>query len=271
MNNTFNKPINEIIKKRHSVRSYENTGIPKGVKEKLEAYLDEINNSVGPFGGKVKVKLVEKDDTNKAMKLGTYGVIKGANYYLAVAYKKSNYNLEDLGFLFERVILYCTSLGLGTVWLGGTFNKGNFAKAMELKEDEILPIVSPVGIEGGKKSILSRMFGSNTFKRKDFAQIFFNENFDTSLTYEEAKEYSEVLEMVRFAPSAMNKQPWRILKDGNIYHIYSEGKIEMSRIDIGICICHFYLAAKEKGLKGEIQVLSGKEDNKYKYVASWIE
>jgi nitroreductase len=270
MANTFNKPINEIIKKRHSVRSYENTGIPKDVKEKLEVYLDEINNSEGPFGGKVKIQLVQKDDTDKATKLGTYGVIKGANYYLAVAYKKSNYDLEDLGFLFEKVILYCTSLDLGTVWLGGTFNKGNFAKAMELKEDEKLPIVSPVGIEGGKKSILARMFGSNTFKRKDFAQIFFYENFDTPLMPEEAKEYSEVLEMARIAPSAMNKQPWRILKDGNAYHIYSEGKIEMSRIDIGICICHFYLAAKEKGLKGEIKVLSGREDNKYKYVASWI-
>jgi len=271
MANTFNEPICEIIKRRHSVRNYENTGISKETKEKLQAYLDEINNSEGPFGGKVKIQLVQKDDTDKAIKLGTYGVIKGANYYLAVAYKKSNYDLEDLGFLFEKVILYCTSLGLGTVWLGGTFNKGNFAKAMQLKEDEILEVVSPVGIEGGKKSILARMFGSNAFKRKDFAQIFFNENFDTSLTTEEAKEYNEVLEMVRLSPSAVNKQPWRILKKDNIYHIYSEGKSEISRIDIGICICHFYLSAKEKGLKGEIKVLSGKEDNKYKYVASWIE
>lgn len=271
MANTFNKPINEIIKKRHSVRNYENTGISNDVKEKLQAYLDEINNSEGPFGGKVKIQLIQKEDTDKAIKLGTYGVIKGANYYLAVAYKKSNYDLEDLGFLFEKVILHCTSLGLGTVWLGGTFNKGNFARVMQLKEDEMLPIVSPVGIEGGKKSILARMFGSNTFRRKDFAQIFFNENFDTSLTPEEAKEYNEVLEMVRLAPSAVNKQPWRILKEDNIYHIYSEGKSEISRIDIGICICHFCLSAKEKGLKGEIKVLSGKEDNKYKYVASWIE
>ena len=61
------------------------------------------------------------------------------------------------------------------------------------------------------------------------------------------------------------------LGQGNNYHIYSEGKIEISRIDIGICLCHFYLSAKEKGLKGEIHVLNGKEDNKYKYIASWIE
>ena len=76
--------------------------------------------------------------------------------------------------------------------------------------------------------------------------------------------------MVRIAPLAMNKQPWKILKEGNNYHIYSEGKSELSRIDIGICLCHFYLSAKEKGLKGEIKVLSCREDNKYKYVASWI-
>lgn len=270
MNNSFNKPINEIIKKRYSVRNYENTELSKEVKEKLQSYLDEVNTLEGPFAGKVRISLVQKNDTNKEIKLGTYGVIKGANYYLAVAYEKSNYALEDLGFLFEKVILYCTSLGLGTVWIGGTFNKGDFSKAMQLKDYETLPIVSPVGIEGGKKSILAKMFGSNKFKRKDFNQIFFNENFDTPLTYEEDKEYYEVLEMVRLAPSAMNKQPWRILKEGNNYHFYSEGKSEANRIDMGICMCHFYLTVKEKGLKGEFKVLSDKSDNKYKYVVSWI-
>jgi hypothetical protein len=270
MINTFNKPITEIIKLRNSVRSYENTELSKEVKEKLQTYLDEINNSEGVFGGKIRIKLVEKDNGDKEIKLGTYGVIKGAKYYLVVACEKSKYDLEDLGFLFEKVILYCTSLGLGTVWMGGTFNKGNFSKAMQLKENEIQPIISPVGIESGKKSILSKLMGSNALKRKEFNQIFFNEKFDTPLTYEEAKEYSEVLEMVRIAPSAMNKQPWRILKEGNNYHIYSDSKIEMGRIDIGICICHFSLVAKEKGLKGEIKVLSDKGHDKYKYVASWI-
>jgi nitroreductase len=267
----FNKPINEIIKSRHSVRSYENMELPKDKKEKLQAYLEEVNNSVGPFGGKVRIELIEKEDGDKEIKLGTYGVIRGAKYYLAVACEKGDFDLENLGFLFEKVVLYCTSLGLGTVWMGGTFNKSNFSKALKLKDNEVLPIVSPVGIESDKKSILSKIMGSNTLKRKEFNTIFFNENFDTPLTYEEAKEYSDVLEMVRLAPSAMNKQPWRILKEGNNYHIYSDSKIEMGRIDIGICLSHFVLAGEEKGLKGEIKVLSNRSDDKYKYVASWIE
>lgn len=269
MSNIFNKPISEIIKRRHSVRSYKNIELSKEILEKIHNYLNEINNSEGIFGGSARVELVQKHTEEKEVKLGTYGVIKGANYYLAVAYKDSDYALEDLGFLFEKVILYCTSLGLGTVWLGGTFNKSNFSKAIQLSEAEKLPIVAPVGIEEEKKSIIAKVFAGSSSKRKDFGQVFFNEKFDTPLTYEEAKDYSEVLEMVRIAPSAMNKQPWRILKEGNTYHIYSEGKSEISKIDIGICMCHFYLCAKEKGLKGEFKVLNNKTNDKYKYVASW--
>lgn len=270
MANRFNKPINTIIKNRHSVRSYENIELSAEVKEKLQAYLEEINQSEGIFGGRVRVELVQKQLGENEVKLGTYGVIKGANCYLAVAYKKSRYDLEDLGFLFEKVILFCTSLGLGTVWLGGTFSKGDFAKAIQLQENELLAIVAPVGIESEKKSIVAKIFGSTSSKRKDFSKLFFNENFDTPLTSESDRAYDEVLEMVRLAPSAMNKQPWRILKEGNQYHIYSEGKTDMSRIDIGICMCHFYLVAKEKGLQGEFKVIGGKSHDQYKYVVSWI-
>lgn len=260
----------EIIKMRHSVRSYNESGIPNDLLEKLQAYIKEINHTKGLFGGNIRIELVEKEALAKEVKLGTYGVIKGASHYLVVACKKSKYDLEDLGFLFEQVILYCTSIGLGTVWMGGTFQKSNFAKAIQLKDDEILPIVSPVGIESDKKSIVAKLFNQSNH-RKEFAEIFFNQDFNTPLTYEDAKEYKEVLEMVRLAPSAMNKQPWRIQKQGNNFHIFSDSKIEMSRVDMGICMCHFYLAAKEKNLNGEMKVLNMKNQNPYKYVASWIE
>lgn len=271
MDSIFNKPITEVIRERHSVRSYDNVEIPEELIQKLEKYINEMNNTKGIFGKGIRIKLIKSSYGDTEVKLGTYGIIKGAKYFLAVAYKKEDYSLEDLGFLFEKVILYCTSLGLGTVWIGGTFNKSNFAKAMDLKGDEALSIVSAVGIEGSKKSILAKMFGNNTNKRKDFSQIFFNGNFETPLNYEEAKAYGEVLEMVRLAPSAINKQPWRILKEGKDFHIYSNSKKEMNRIDMGICLCHFYLSAKEKGLNGEFKVLDNKDHKEYNYLISWIE
>jgi len=270
LNNTFNKSITDIIKDRHSVRTYKDVELSKDIIEKIETHLKEINNSEGIFGGKIRVNLIEKDDNDKETKLGTYGVIKGANYYLTAAYDKREMGLYDLGYLFEQVVLYCTSLNLGTVWLGGTFNKGKFAKAIDLKSNETLPIVSPVGIEAEKKTFIAKVFGTNTNKRKAFNEIFFKNNFDMPLTYEEAGDFGEVLENVRLAPSAVNKQPWRIVKENDNFHIYNEGKIEMSKIDMGIALCHFHLSAKEKGLKGEFKVLNEKDSDKFKYLVSWI-
>ena len=167
--------------------------------------------------------------------------------------------LIALGYSLEKVILYCTSLGLGTVWLGGTFNKGNFAKAVNLKENEILPIVSPVGYEGGKKSLFAKVVGKNTNKRNDFSQSFFNGDFNTPLTESDAGEFYEPLEMLRLAPSSINKQPWRV----------ADAKTS-TIIDMGIALCHFHLTTIENNLEGELKINDPKiENNNLTYVMSW--
>ena len=64
------------------------------------------------------------------------------------------------------------------------------------------------------------------------------------------------LEMVRLAPSAVNKQPWRVVLDKNGAHFYrkrskgfvSEAVGDMQKIDMGIALCHFALAAKENAI-----------------------
>ena len=268
MNNKFEKSVIESIKLRKSVRNYDNQTLSKEIIQKIENYINKIEN---PFNKEIRIKLIEKSEYNKEFKLGTYGVIKGANYFLAVACKNEDFSLEALGYTFEKLVLYCTSLGLGTVWLGGTFNKGEFLKAMNLTENEILPIVSPVGYEGGKKSFISRLIGNNNDKRKDFSEIFFNGSFNKGLSKEESGEYLEVLEMVRLAPSALNKQPWRILKDKNKFHFYMDYKNEMNKIDIGIAICHFHLTLQEKELDGRFEFdESNNIDSKFKYVISWV-
>lgn len=267
MNNKFEKSVVESIKLRKSVRNYEDRPLSKETIEKIENYINSIDN---PFNKKIRIKLIENNNHNQGFKLGTYGVIKGVRYFLTTSCNKEEFALEALGFTFEKLVLYCTSLGLGTVWLGGIFNKGEFSKAMNLTENETLPIVSPVGYEGGKKSIISRLIGNNNNKRKDFSEIFFNENFDKELSKEDAGEHLEVLEMVRLAPSALNKQPWRVLKDKNRFHFCLDYKNEMNKIDIGIALCHFYLTLEEKDLKGRFEFVEPSNiDSKFKYVITW--
>ena len=67
MNNTFNKSITEIIKARHSVRTYKDLELSKDIIEKIETYLKEINNSEGIFGSKIRVNLIQKYDNDKKL------------------------------------------------------------------------------------------------------------------------------------------------------------------------------------------------------------
>jgi len=98
--------------------------------------------------------------------------------------------------------------------------------------------------------------------------------------------YSGPLEMVRLGPSASNKQPWRIVKEGNAWHFYIQrtkgygnsfmfrllGLADLQRVDMGIAMSHFELTASELDLKGTWTVREpgiAKPDNLTEYTASW--
>ncbi len=83
-------------------------------------------------------------------------------------------------------------------------------------------------------------------------------------------EFTVVLEAVLQAPSAVNAQPWRIMKDGAAFHFYSAGKNDMNRTDMGIALCHFEVAAEEKGFAGEFKVLERGNEVELKYLVSWL-
>ncbi len=258
----------ENIMNRKSIRNYTGEPVHGAALEKLTAFINELNESAGIFGNKIRLQYIESNsDTGK---LGTYGVIKGARSFFAAACKKNAYYyMEDVGYQFEKLVLFATGLGLATVILGGTFSRGSFSRAIGLKEDEILPLVSPVGYAGGKKSLLGRMIKSKSGDRKPWSELFFDGDLHTPLS--ESDEFAAVLEAVRRAPSAINAQPWRIVRDGGAgYHFYSAGKIEMNRADMGIALCHFEIAAAEKGFTGQFQVLEQNNVENAKYLISFV-
>ena len=96
-------------------------------------------------------------------------------------------------------------------------------------------------------------------KRKPWEDIFFNNGWDTPLDKQTAGDYEIPLEMLRLAPSATNKQPWRIVKDKENYHFFLQraagydkmtSAADLQRIDMGIAMCHFEMTAKEQNLSG---------------------
>ncbi|BCJ94082.1 nitroreductase [Anaerocolumna cellulosilytica] len=276
----FNIPLAEVIKKRYSARTYSEKKLPQDIIDQIKDYMETLYN---PFQANLKFRYLQTKGTANSEKLGTYGMIKGASEYIGVSGEKSETVLEAVGYGFEKLILYLTSLGIGTCWLGGTFKKGEFAKAMEVKEGDIFPAITPIGYAAEKKRMTESLMRKvvKADKRIPWEVIFYNENFKTPLTKEEAGTYAEILEFVRLAPSASNKQPWRIVKNKEMFHFYEKRTpgysdkldYDIQRLDIGIAACHFDLGVQEKDLAGEFKRLHSpvaEVPELHQYIMSWV-
>lgn len=271
-------PVEKTIRARHSIRSYQEKPIPTEDILKIRSYMGELTN---PFSVEVSFHLLERHVTGDGEKLGTYGVIKGASHFMGASVAPYELGLEALGYSFEKLILYITSLGLGTCWLGGTFDRSAFASAMKLNPDDLFPVISPFGYAQEKKRMMESMmrFVAKSDQRQEWNALFFEEDFSHPLTQAAAGEYAFPLEMLRLAPSAVNKQPWRVVKSNGAYHFYKthsekESKlgIDIQRTDVGIAACHFHLAAQERNLTGHFTRLQQPflQAQEVDYLFSWV-
>ena len=251
----------ELIKKRRSVRTYKKIDFDGAFTEKINSMLKSYTE--GPFGNKVLFSLVEKKQAkdNHKIKLGTYGFISGARYFIASQVKNTlNANI-DVGYLLEQIILHLTAMDLGTCWLGGTFSRNDFSDILSSESDTIIPAITPVGYPADLMSVRENIirWGAKADSRKNWKELFFNDLMAIPLSKEEAGPYEIPLEMLRLAPSASNKQPWRIIKTDDAFHFYVKrtpgyGKIskgvDLQMIDMGIAMAHFELSCCELNLNG---------------------
>lgn len=273
-------PIEEAIAKRYSVRNYDEKEIEADKRKVMESFVDSLDN---PFGKKVNFHYLDSGEIKNGDKLGTYGVIKGAKHYLGTTIKSEPMALEALGYELEAVVLFLTHLGIGTCWLGGTFARKSFAKAMNVEENELFPIITPYGYAATKKHVKEILMRKiiKADHRKEWNQLFYKDDFQTQLTKKDAGYLEFPFEMIRLAPSASNKQPWRVLLKDNSCHFYEYKEpgysgnfpYDIQRIDMGIAAAHFDFAVKEKGLKGNFNITSQpelKSPENMEYVFSWV-
>ena len=255
-------PINvkEVIKRRISNRTYEERSLTEEDKKKLLEFNSTLTN---PFGVEVKVQYISKEKGADDVQLGTYGTIKGAKDFLAITVKDQPYAMEAIGYQFENLVLYATAMGIGTVWLAGTFKRKDFINAIEIGEDDLFPCICPLGYPAQKQSFLEKITKASlgSKKRKDWDKLFFLEDFTKALTKADAGIYEDALEMLRLAPSATNSQPWAVVKEGNKFHFFCNYKNTLNddvkkikHIDIGIALSHFHQTAMSKGLNGNLQI-----------------
>lgn len=242
------------ITERISTRTFEKKRLRKSDIEKIKNIIKEYQLVKGPFGNSFELtfNLNDENETN-GKKVGTYGLLKNIPAYIGGICENESESIIDFGFVFELVILELTKLGYSTCWLGGTFKRKDYRKKLE--DNQIIPAISPVGFRAEKRTIIDRALRTTaqSFNRLDEKILFLNYEDGLSLSIEDESMIKQCLQLVRKAPSASNKQPWRLFVEGDKVHFFIKrnngyAKVlnyDIQMLDMGIALSHYDVALKD--------------------------
>lgn len=229
----MNKDMYSMIFKRKSFHLFRNIGNEHITEDELKDIENKFNKLI-PLVEDIKVKIkIVKDSKN----------CKRGQEYCILFYseKKDNY-LQNIGYLGEQLDLYLVSKNIGTLWFG-------IGKVEESKLDGLdFVIMIAIAKVDSELKFRKDMYKS---KRKELNEIW-NGNY-----------YLDVANIVRFAPSACNTQPWFVEsseKELKVYRYKKPGKrgimpIDMvkhyNQIDIGIFLYFLELYLNKNNIKYE--------------------
>jgi len=274
--------ILNAIEGRKSTRTFQETPLTPTDLEKIASYLNDPVNLVGPFGNKVSLELALETGTQKTEQIGTYGIIQNAQGYILGGCNKETQSLFDYAYVLEDIVLYLTTLGIGTCWLGGRFRKQQAMSRISLADNEIIPAITPIGYPKEKPRLKERAMRTilKANKRKLEDQLFFYETFEQPLG-DRAGDFQQALHSVRIGPSAQNKQPWRLVFNAELsrVHFYIASALadhplymcEPEYLDIGIAYYHFKAGLDEAGITGKLVIEEPdiQKPEGYFYVTTW--
>jgi nitroreductase len=265
-----------VIHKRASCRSYTGDPAEPSKLDRLRSFCEQLPDA--PFGSRVRISLMDFNDADRRelRELRTYGNIRNAPHFMVGLVEQGRHSMLDFGYLFELAVLEAERLGLNTCWIGGTFQRSAFAGKLDIDDDELLPSVCAVGYSASRRGLTDNLvrLAAGSRKRRPWGELFsYLEFWDGNvkpaiplrpLHPDATGPYREALEAVRVGPSASNQQPWRIIRYSadeheDVYQLFVQrtpgyGRaikdIDIQLVDLGIAMCHFALAACEKGVDG---------------------
>lgn len=214
------------IFQRKSVRKFDLTPLDDQTLQNLYEYIEQLQ----PLLPSISYTIGKPEDHRRNMI-----PMKAPHYFSFYSEIKDGY-LLNIGYVIEKIILYLTTQGIGTCWLG-------FAK----------PVDDGISDQTTEQFVIMLAFGKGTSSiyRTDISQ--FKRKRIEEIT--DVPELYDLLEAVRLAPSGINRQPWYFSGNKNEIHIYREklGIVKNSvysktdQIDLGNALCHLEISAKKMG------------------------
>jgi len=168
----------------------------------------------------------------------TYGFFSGVQNYVAfVGNAKDVLEMEKYGYFGELLILEATLLGLGTCWVGGTFDRKS--TPIELSDEESITCVITIGNVPSDLSTREKFIKKITHRRRSKTIE------EMTVSDEELPEwFLSGMRAVQKAPSAVNRQPVKFTyRDEAVTAAVDNTSQEGFAFDLGIAKLHFEIGA----------------------------
>jgi len=254
----------ESVFRRKSTRKYDDS-LCSEKQNKIRSYLESVE---WPDDNQVEVKLVRGDRIHSLMNgiVGDYRKVI-APHYLMVLSKNSFSGELGSGYVGEEVVLKLTSMGVATCWIGKFGDPSQIKKAVDTDGGALHALIAC----GLPTDDVWR--DKNQAKRKDLDEIILygKNNLD---------RWINAVESVRYAPSSLNLQPWRLkLYEERVdLYIDTSGLLKkiigffgdmkrLNNINAGIALKHLELGVKDPEINFECEA-EDCEESGYRYIAS---
>ncbi|MBQ6431665.1 MAG: nitroreductase [Oscillospiraceae bacterium] len=226
----MNRILYDAIPKRKSFHNFRGVGDETLDKEALERIVASYR-SFPPLYPEIKtaIRIVPAEKTSCKV---------GAEYCVLFYSEKKDGWLQNIGYLGEQLDLRLVSENVGTLWFGlGKTKEADF----EGLEFAIMMAIRKVDDPARFREDMYKC------KRKAAEDIWSGEPL------------GGVTDLVRFAPSACNSQPWLVRnEDGRLRVFRKKGKMgiipvptRFNQIDIGIFLCFLELCLEHEEISFE--------------------
>lgn len=187
------KELYDMIFKRKSFRRFNDTLFLsedelQDINQKIKSLIPLVNEI------KIKCEIVPREKTTS----------KRGEYCLLIYSEEKEHYLLNIGYMFEQLDLYLASKNIGVCWYG-------MGKANE-PQYENLKYVIMMAFGKGLESEFRKNYKKS--KRKETSDIW---KGDLSL---------DIADFVKYAPSACNTQPWRVICENNTLKIYRTTEVK---------------------------------------------
>ncbi len=223
--------MRSAIENRVSRRKFEKESITDLEKEKIISRINQLNEVSG-----LTMTFVEDGSGAFGKLRKSYGLFTNVRSIILMKGNKDDKDLkEKVGYYGEDLVLDITDLGIGTCWVGGTFDKDEIHIG---SGEELVCVVAAGKVEA--PSLTEKMVRSATHRKEKSVE----ERIISDCALPQWVQNG--MKAVLLAPNAKNTQKATFKYENNTLSAQIANDYSMDMIDLGIAKKHFEIGAGGK-------------------------